>query len=128
VIFEVTLGGLVRVVVGMNVMCVRDVGVMCSLLVRSRFMVSCCFLVMTGGVFEVFGGLRVMLGRLFGHGLSLQSSCVHRDPAEGLVNIEKTAFVECSRMPSASQCVLGPKIAAALCPTHANRGFLPRRG
>jgi hypothetical protein len=67
VLFDVTLGRLVGVVVGMQVMSVRHVGVVRGLLVRTAFMVLCCFLVMMGRVFEVFGGLPVMLCSLLRH-------------------------------------------------------------
>jgi hypothetical protein len=70
VIFEVNLGRLVGMVVGVKMVGVREVGVERRLFVRARFVVPRGFLVMTGSVFEVFGSLRVMLRRFLGHGSS----------------------------------------------------------
>ena len=66
------LGRLVGMVVGVKMVGVREVGVVRSLFVRARFVVPCCFLVMTGSVFEVFGSFRVMLRRFLGHSSSVE--------------------------------------------------------
>jgi hypothetical protein len=72
VILEVTLRRLVGMVVGMKMMGVRHVSVMRGLLVGASFVVPCCFLVVAGSVFEMFGSLRMVLRRFFGHGSSVQ--------------------------------------------------------
>jgi hypothetical protein len=63
VVFQVALSRLVGMVVGMQMMGMRHVGVVRGLLVRASFVVTCCFLVMAGSVFEMLGSLRMVLRR-----------------------------------------------------------------
>jgi len=67
VMLDVAFGRLLSVVAGVKVMPVRDMGMMRRLFVRPDLMVLRGLLVMTGGMFEVFGRFRVMFRRLLGH-------------------------------------------------------------
>ncbi len=63
------LAGFLRVVLGLNLVAMRHVGVMTGLVVVARFVMLGCRLVVQGGVFVVFSGFEVMLRGFFRHGL-----------------------------------------------------------
>jgi hypothetical protein len=65
--FRVALGRLLGMVAGMKVVPVRHMGMMRRLLVRPGLMVLRGFLVMAGGVLEVFGRLLMMFRSLLRH-------------------------------------------------------------
>jgi hypothetical protein len=65
VLVSVLLGGLVMVVLGVKVMPMRYVRVMSSFLVVAGFVMLRGFLVVTRGMFVVFGGVPMMLGCRF---------------------------------------------------------------
>ena len=75
VMFDVSLCRLLSVVAGMKVVSVCDMGMMRRLLVRTRLMVLCGFLVMVSRVLEVFGRLHVMFRRLLRHIVLLVYEC-----------------------------------------------------
>ncbi len=68
VLFVVSLGGLFVVMLCVQMMRVRQVGVMRSLFVMTRFVVLCSFMVMLGSVLVMLCCLFVMLVSFVGHG------------------------------------------------------------
>ncbi len=67
VMLQVALGRLLAVVAGMEVMAVREMGMMRGLLVRPGLVVLGRFLVVPRGVLMVFGSLLVVFRSLLGH-------------------------------------------------------------
>ena len=67
VFVAVMLGGLFGVMLGLQVMAVRHMGVMAGLFVIVCVMVFRCGTMMLGGVLMVLGGLMVMVSARFGH-------------------------------------------------------------
>jgi hypothetical protein len=79
VLVGVVLAGFFGVMRGMDVMPVRDVGVMPSLLVISRFMLLGGGFVVLRRVFVMLRSLAVMIYGFLGHGISsleIWSTCV----------------------------------------------------
>src|SRR5262249_6046100 len=90
VVLHVRLGRLRRVMRCLQPVPMRSVRVMGRLLVSPRLVVLRRFLVMTGGVLEVFGGLLVMFRSLLRHGVLL---CLRRGVPSGPARVLADACV-----------------------------------